>query len=166
MHIDILICSAYYGRNGDTFNSSEVNIIGHNLATKQWVSELFYISVANAIQITLSWFLCSLLIIWRFSVLVLTIPLFTFYSGKGSASQYFLTMFPRWSYTTTLPPSVSFLFEEVLLLFTADTCDLIPLVNLSYHYWGLKRKPELIWLGKRSHMFPYQWDQVTSVCCE
>ena len=38
VHIGKFICSEYSGRNGDKVHSSEVNDIGKQLATNQWVS--------------------------------------------------------------------------------------------------------------------------------
>ena len=63
VHLGIFICFAYSGSNGDTVHSSEVNEIGQKLAPKQWVSSWLSISLANALQITLSWFLFTLIII-------------------------------------------------------------------------------------------------------
>ena len=97
VHIGTFICSAYSGINGDTVQSSEVNDIGWNLDPKQWVSAWLSISVADALQITLYWFLCTLLIIRRLPVLVLNTSLFKFPSGIMSAIQVFVTRFHRWS---------------------------------------------------------------------
>ena len=96
VHIFTFICSAYSGRNGDTVHSSKVNDIRRKLDSKQWVSVLLYFSVAYVLQITLSWFLCTLLIIWWSPVLMLNNYIFTFSSEKSSASQVFVTRFPRW----------------------------------------------------------------------
>ena len=57
VHIRTLICSACSGRNGYTFQSSKVNDISLKLAPKQWIPAWFSISVADVLQITLSWFL-------------------------------------------------------------------------------------------------------------
>ena len=38
VQIGIFTCSIYYGRNGYTVHSSEVNDIGQKLAPKQWAS--------------------------------------------------------------------------------------------------------------------------------
>ena len=111
VHIGTFICSAYSGRNGDTVHSSKVNYNGQKLDPEQWVSAWLSISVADALQITLSWLLCILLIIRRSPVLMLNTALFTFSSGTRSASQVFVTRFPRLSYITTLRSFVSFLFE-------------------------------------------------------
>ena len=97
VHIGRFIYSAYSGRNGDTVHSSEVNDIGQKLAPKQWVSAWLSISVPNALLITLSWFLCTLLIIWRPPVFMLNMALFTFSSGTSSDIQVFVTRFPNWS---------------------------------------------------------------------
>ena len=97
VYIGKFICSAYYGRNGDTLHSSDVNDIGRKLTPKQWVSTWLSISLANALQISLSWFLCTLLIIWRSPILMLNTDHFTFTSGKSSAGQVFVTSIPRWS---------------------------------------------------------------------
>ena len=97
VHIGKLICSAYSRRNGDTMHFSEVNNIGKNLAPKKWLSVWFFISVANFLQITLSWFLCTLLNIWRSDVLMLNTTLFTFSSGTRSDSQVIVTRFHWWS---------------------------------------------------------------------
>ena len=86
VHISTLICYAYSKRNGDKVKPSKVNDIGRKLAPKQWVSEWFSISGADALQITLSWFLCTLLIIRRSPVLMLHTALFLFSSGIMSAS--------------------------------------------------------------------------------
>ena len=82
VHIFTFICYAYSGRNGDTMHSSKVNDIGQKLDSKQWVSVLLYFSVAYVLQITLSWFLCTLLIVRRSPVLLLNITLFKMSSGK------------------------------------------------------------------------------------
>ena len=97
VHIGTFVCFAYSGWNGDTVHSSKVNDIGQELAPKQWVSAWFSISVANALQITLSWFVCTLIIIWHSPVLMLNTTLFKFSLGTRSASQVFVTRFPRWS---------------------------------------------------------------------
>ena len=62
VQIVVLTCSLYSGSNGDTFPSSEVNDICQKFAPKQWIPALLSISVVDALQITLSWFLCTLLI--------------------------------------------------------------------------------------------------------
>ena len=54
VHKAKFICSAYYERNGDTVQSSEVNDVGLKLAPKQWVSARLFISVTDALKITLS----------------------------------------------------------------------------------------------------------------
>ena len=95
VHIGTLICSSYYGRNGDTVRSSKVNDIGQKLDPKQWVSSWLSISVADALQITLSWFLCTLSIIWGSPQLMLNTTLFKFYSGTRSYSKVFVTRFSR-----------------------------------------------------------------------
>ena len=87
----------YYGRNGYTFQYSEVNDIGWKLALKQWVSSWLSILVADAPQINLSWFVCTFLIIRRPPVLMLNTALFTFPSRTRFSSQYFVTRFPRGS---------------------------------------------------------------------
>ena len=76
-------------------HSSNLNDIGQKLSPKQWLSALLSISVAGALQITLSWFLCTFLIIRRSPVLMLNTALFKFSSGTRSASQVFVTRFPR-----------------------------------------------------------------------
>ena len=108
--------------------------------------------MADALQITLSWFLCTLLIICWLPVLMLNIDLFTFSSRKRSSSQVFVTRLPRWSYMATLYSSISFLFEEVMPLFEADTCALLPLVGKRvsppanpYSFWLACWTPVMIW---------------------
>ena len=95
VHIGTFICYEYSGRNGNTVQSSEVSDIGRNLAPKQWVSAWLPILVANALQVTLSWFLCTLLIIQRSPILMLNTALFKFSSGTRSPSQVYVTRFPR-----------------------------------------------------------------------
>ena len=96
VYIGTLIYSAYYGSTGDILHSSEVNDIVLKLDPKQWVSALLSISVANSLQITLSWYLFTLLIIRRSPVLMLNTSLFKFSSGTRSASQVFVTKFLMW----------------------------------------------------------------------
>ena len=78
LKIVILNCYVYYGRNGYTVHSSKVNDIGRKFDQKQWVSEWFSISVTYSLQITLFWFLCTLLIIQWLLVLILNADLFQF----------------------------------------------------------------------------------------
>ena len=95
VQIVIFTCSVCYGNNGDTIYSSEVNNIGKRLDLKQWVSAWFTISVDDAFQINLSWFLWTLLITRRLLVLMLNTIIFSFTSGKSSVSQDLATRFPR-----------------------------------------------------------------------
>ena len=80
VNLGTFICSTYYGRHWYKLHSSKVNDIGQTLAPKQWVSACLSISVANDLQIILSWFLCTLLIIRWSPVLMLNPILFTFSS--------------------------------------------------------------------------------------
>ena len=132
VNIGKFIYYTYSGSNGGIVTSSKVNAIVQKFAPKQWVSAGFSISVVNALQITLSWFLCTLLIIRWLPVLMLDTTLFKIYLGMRSTSKVFVMRFFRWSYMTTLRSSVSFLFEEVLPLFVADTCYLLPLVSKQF----------------------------------
>ena len=97
VQVGVFTCSVYYVRKRDTVQSSEVNDIGKKFVPKQWVSVWFSISVADAIQITLSLFLFTLWIIGRSLVLVLNTVIFKFISGKRSGSQDIVTQLPRWS---------------------------------------------------------------------
>ena len=106
VNIGTLICSLYSGRNGDTVHSSKVNDIGQKLSPKQWVSARLSISVAGALQITLYWFLCTLIIIRQSTVLIVNTTLLTFSSDTEYASKVFVTRFSRWLYMTTLRSSV------------------------------------------------------------
>ena len=96
VHIGTFICSAYYGRDGDKVHSSKVNDNGRKLAPKQWVSAWLSISVANDLQISLSLFLCTLLMIWWPLVLMLNKSLFTYLPGSMYGSQYLVISFLRW----------------------------------------------------------------------
>ena len=73
---------------------SEVNYIGRKFAPKQCVSARLSISVADALQITLSRFLCDLIITQQSLVLMLNTVLFPFMPGTISSSQYPVTRFP------------------------------------------------------------------------
>ena len=97
VHIGTFIYSAYSGRNGDTVNSSKVKDIGRDLAPKQYVSAWLSISVADALQIILSWFFYFLLIIQQSPISMLNTALFIFPSSTTFVSQVFVTRFPRWS---------------------------------------------------------------------
>ena len=96
VQIGILTWSVYYEMNGDTLRSSKMSDIDQKFYPKQWVSSWFSIPVADALQITFSWFLCNLLITPRSLVLILNSVIFSFSSGTSSASQDFETHFPRW----------------------------------------------------------------------
>ena len=95
VQIGIFTCSIYYGSNGDTLHSSKVNDIGQKFSPKQWLSELLSISVADSLQITLSFFLFTLLINRRSLVLMFNTVIFTFSSGTICASYDIVTRFPR-----------------------------------------------------------------------
>ena len=98
---------------------------------------------------------------------MLNTDLFTFSSGTRSASQVFVTRFPTWSKMTTLRSSV-LLFEELLPLFSADTCALLPLVgkrltspantdSFQLAFWT----PVMIWeINRLSLSFPELTDLV------
>ena len=144
VHTGIFICSVYSGRNGDTVHFYKVNDIGLKLAPKQWSSAWLSIPLDNALQITLSWYLCTLLIIRRLPVLMLNTAVFKCSSGTRSASQVLVTRFPRWSYITTLRSSVLFLFEEVLPLFAEDTFILLSLVGKRF---TPPANPDSFWLA-------------------
>ena len=88
--IGTFICSIYSVRNVDTVQSSKVNDIVQKMSQKQWVSAWLSISVAYAIQITLSLLLCTSLIIQWFPVLMLNTFLSISSSVTRSASQVFV----------------------------------------------------------------------------
>ena len=95
IHIGIFSSSVYYGKNEDTVHSSKCNYIGWKFAPKQWVSACLSISVADSLQITLSWFVCNLLMIQRLLVLIFNTVLFPFTSGTRSSSKDLETRLPR-----------------------------------------------------------------------
>ena len=76
-------------------HSSNVNDTGKIVVPKKWVSKWFSISLTDALQITLSWFLCNLLIIQWSLVLMLKTVLVPFQSGKGYVSQDLVMSYPR-----------------------------------------------------------------------
>ena len=96
--------------------------------------------------------LCTLLITQRLLVLILNNTLFIFSSGTRPVSQYIVTRSPMRFYVTKLDSSGSCLIAESLLLFTSDTCVLIPLVGKQINpptksdsLWVAFWTPVMIW---------------------